>query len=236
LNRGLLQNPEVLKTKVVTRETATTTTTPPPPADIVPITTITVPASQATVLSDITNESPSSSLEQTLNLTSGYAGDFVTGMLQYAIKNERNTENLFKRYKEGKTLRESLKSQDNKRFTAGSLFKANRVAIDDEVLEYMEEKEVEAVRKQHASISKHTNEYLTNKDRAELVFASKKKPEVMFIAELKAVVKWKKRKGDKAIPSTKALLLQRYNETIERTDLTLTQFLEETGTMQEDCV
>jgi hypothetical protein len=241
LNRGLLQNPEVLKTKVVTRATATTTTTPPPPADIVPITTITVPASQATVLSDITNESPllsssSSSLEQTLNLTSGYAGDFVTGMLQYAIKNERNTENLFKRYKEGKTLRESLKSQDNKRFTAGSLFKANRVAIDDEVLEYMEEKEVEAVRKQHASISKHTNEYLTNKDRAELVFASKKKPEVMFIAELKAVVKWKKRKGDKAIPSTKALLLQRYNETIERTDLTLTQFLEETGTMQEDCV
>ena len=118
---------------------------------------------------------------------------------------------------------------DNKRFTAGSLFKANRVAIDSEVLEYMEEKEMEAVRKQDATINKHTNEFLTNKDRAELVFAKKKKPEVMFIAELKAVVKWKKRKGDNAIPSTKPLLLQRYVQTIERMDLTLAQFLEEQG-------
>ena len=153
----------------------------------------------------------------------------MTGMLQFAIKNEKNTENLFRRYKEGKTLRESLASQDNKRFTAGSLFKANRVAIDSEVLEYMEEKELEAVRKQDASISKHTNEFLTNKDRAELVFASKKEPEVMLIAELKAVVKWKKRKGDNAIPSTKPLLLQRYVDTIQRMDLTIAQFLEEQG-------
>jgi hypothetical protein len=100
---------------------------------------------------------------------------------------------------------------------AGSLFKANRVAIDSEVLEYMEEKELEAVRKQDSSISKYTNEFLTNKDQAELVFASKKKPEVMFITELTAVVKWKKRKGDNAIPcSTKPLLLQRYLETIQR--------------------
>jgi hypothetical protein len=51
----------------------------------------------------------------------------------------------------------------DKWFTAGSLFKGNRVAIDSDLLEYMEEKELEAVRKQHASISKHANEYLTNK-------------------------------------------------------------------------
>jgi hypothetical protein len=86
-----------------------------------------------------------------------------------------------------------------------------------------------------ACISKHKNKYLTNKDRAELVFASKKKLKVMFIVELKAVVKWKKRKGDNAIPSTKALLLQRYLETIQRPDLTLAQFLEETG-MQTGCI
>jgi hypothetical protein len=51
----------------------------------------------------------------------------------------------------------------------------------------------------------------------------------MFTRELKAVVKWKKRKGDAAIPSTKPPLLQRYLETIQRPDLTLAQFLEETG-------
>jgi hypothetical protein len=204
----------------MTRETTTTTT---PPQEMLPTATITMPVgpSHATVLSNITNDDSLSStntnnssfLEQTLkHLTSGYAGEFVTSMLQYAIKNERNTYNLFKRYKDGKTLRESLAQQQNKRFMAGSLFKANRVVIDDELLEYMEEKELEAVRKQHVSISKHRNEYLTNKYQAELVFASKKKPEVMFIAELKAVAKWKKRKGDNAIP---------YVETIQRPDLTL---------------
>jgi hypothetical protein len=249
LNRGLLKCPEVLKTKVVaatTREdeTTTTTPTPPPQEDPPPTAGIVMPTSpsHATVLSDITNDGSSSStrrtnddFQKTLNLTSGYAGEFVTDMLQYAIKNERNTENLFNRYKEGKTLRESLAQQDNKRFTAGSLFKSNRVAIDSEVLEYMEEKELELVRKQHASISKYTTEYLTNKDRAEIVFGTKKQPEVLSNAELKAVVKWKKRKGDVRIPSTKTLLLQRYLETIQRIDLTLEQFLEESG-MPQGCV
>jgi hypothetical protein len=184
--------------------------------------------SHATVLSNITNNSLSiNSVLKLLKFTSGYAGEFVTGMLQFAIKNEKNTENMFRRYKDRKTLRESLASQENKWFTAGSLFKANRLAIGSEVLEYMEEKELEAVRKQNATISKHTNEFLTNKDQAELVFANKKKPEVMFIAELKAVVKCKKRKGDNAIPSTKPLLLQRYVETIRQVDLTLAQFLKE---------
>ena len=48
---------------------------------------------------------------------------------------------------EGKTLRDSLKSQSNKRLTAGSLFRSNRVALDSGVLEYLEEKEAESVRK-----------------------------------------------------------------------------------------
>jgi hypothetical protein len=247
LNRGLLKSPEVMKTKVVmtTQETETTTRTPPqenvppPAAAIPPAADITIP-SHTTIISDITvhsnsstnsvnNSTTNSAVPKSLNLTSGFAGEFVTGMLQYAIKNEKNSENLSKKYKEGKTLRESLAAQDNKRFTAGSLFKANRVAIDSELLEYMEEKELEVVRKQHATISKHTNEFLTNKKGAEEVLLSKKKPELMFTRELKTVVKWKKRKGDAALPSTKPLLLQRYYETLHRPDLTLAQYLEEMG-------
>ena len=132
-----------------------------------------------------------------------------------------------KKYKEGITLKESLSQQENKRFTAGLLFKANRVAIDSEVLEYMEEKEEEAVRKQDATIRKHTDDFLTTKDQAEAIFLGGKNPSDMVNPDLKAVVKWKKRKGDSAIPSTKALLLQRYAETVEQSDLTLEQFLEE---------
>jgi hypothetical protein len=232
LNRGLLKHSEVLKTQVVSRR-HDETTTPSSPRQV-PTEAVAV-SDSATVLSDLTNSdsarSSTRSLPKDLNLTSGYAGEFVTGMLQYAIKNEKNVENLEKRYKDGKTLKQSLSQQENKRFTAGSLFKANRVAIDSELLEYMEEKEEEAVRKQHATISKHTDEFLTTKDRAEEVLANttKKKPEVMLISELKAVVKWKKRKGDNAIPSTKTLLLQRYLETIDRRDLTLAQFLDDNG-------
>jgi hypothetical protein len=166
--------------------------------------------------------------------TSGFAGEFVTDMLQYAIKNEKNAENLNRRYEEGRTLRASLAEQENKRFSAGSLFKANRVAIDSEVLEFMEEKEKETVRVKNVAISRHTNEFVANKKRAEEVLASSKKPEVMINSELKAVVKWKKRKGDDAIPSTKPLLLQRYSETMERLDLTLAQFLEENGMQHSD--
>jgi hypothetical protein len=231
LNKGLLTNPEVMKTKVVRddqeQEQSNTATTPPQEA--IPIANVAAVHDAATVLSDISNSDSSSnrSLPQSLNLSSGYAGDVVTGMLQYAIKNEKNAENLENKYKEGRTLKESLSQQDNKHFTAGSLFKANRVAIDSEVLEYMEEKEEEAVRTKDATIRKHTDDFLTTKDRAELIFIGKKKPEDMVNAELKAVVKWKKRKGDSAIPSTKMPLLQRYFETVERSYLTLEQFLEE---------
>ncbi len=79
------------------------------------------------------------------------------------------------------------------------------------------------------SSRKDTTEFLTNMKRAAEVLATSKKPEAMVNSDLKALVKWKKRKGDEAIPSTKPLLLVRYAETIDRSDLTLAQFLEENG-------
>ena len=88
----------------------------------------------------------------------------------------------------------------------------------------MEEKEVEVVKSRKASVSKHTNEFLANKKRAEEVLSRNKKPDVMMNSELKALVKWKKRKGDDAVPSTKPLLVQRHLETMECIDLTLARF------------
>jgi hypothetical protein len=97
----------------------------------------------------------------------------------------------------------------------------------------MEEKENEAVRIKSASLSEHTNEFLITKKQAEEVLASSKKPEVMINSELKGLVKWKKRKGDDAIPSTKPLLTQRCSATMERMDQTLEQCLEENGLQQQ---
>ena len=75
-------------------------------------------------------------------------------MLQYAIKNEKNTNNLSKRYKEGQKLKGSLSGQESKPFSIGLLFKSNRVTIDPELLEYMEEKKKKAVTIKDVSISK----------------------------------------------------------------------------------
>jgi hypothetical protein len=83
----------------------------------------------------------------------------------------------------------------------------------------MEEKEREAVRTKVASISKHAKKHVTKSE----------KPEVMINSDLKALVKWKKRKGKDATPSKKMLLLQRRSETKNCSDLTLAQFLEENG-------
>ena len=63
------------------------------------------------------------------------------------------------------------------------------------------------------------------------VLPSSEKPEVMINSELKALEKWKRRKGNEAIPSTNLpLMLLRRAETMDCSDLNLAQFLEESGT------
>jgi hypothetical protein len=114
LNRGLRRHPEVLKTKLI-ETTRTTSSTPSSPRRL----PTNVPAGapgHTTAISDMANTVSSSdkSLPKSLNLTSGYAGDFVTGMLQYANNNENNAGNLTKRYKDGRTLKESISQQENK--------------------------------------------------------------------------------------------------------------------------
>ena len=51
-------------------------------------------------------------------------------------------------------MRDSLLSQSNNRLTAGSFFRSNRVALDSEVMEYLDEKEAESVRKNKNNLIK----------------------------------------------------------------------------------
>jgi hypothetical protein len=54
------------------------------------------------------------------------------------------------------------------------------------------------------------------------------------IPQLKAIVHFKKRKGDAAVPTLKGTLKQRYDETNDRPDLTLIQFLADRGYNGDD--
>jgi hypothetical protein len=61
------------------------------------------------------------------------------------------------------------------------------------------------------------------------VFNSPTTSENYNISELKAIVHFKNRKGDAAVPSLKAQLKQRYDETKDRPELILKQFLSDRG-------
>ena len=61
------------------------------------------------------------------------------------------------------------------------------------------------------------------------VFNSPTTSENYNISELKAIVHFKNRRGDAAVPSLKAQLKQRYDETKDRPELTLKQFLSDRG-------
>ena len=91
LNRALLLNTEVLKTKIVKIVDYDTETETPR----------NIFTGDQSVISSI---SSTSSVAQTLNLTSGSAGTTITDMLQYALKEEGVNDNFKNRYAEGKIL------------------------------------------------------------------------------------------------------------------------------------
>ena len=73
----------------------------------------------------ISSISSTSSVAQTLNLTSGSVGKIITEMLQYALTEEGVNNNLKKIYAEGKILRGEI-FEGKKRVTAGLLFKVSQ--------------------------------------------------------------------------------------------------------------
>jgi len=159
-----------------------------------------------------------------LNLKEGMSGSVLSDLLQHAQRCKHVKKNLQERYDQGKSLRRELEDAKGK-ITAGTLFKCGKVVLDDELLILQEEKEEAAQRSREEIREKQVREYESRQKSALSVLQSTKTKEQLTSAELKAVVLWKKRKGDKALPTTKALLLEQFDETIDRPDLTVAEFL-----------
>ena len=102
LNRALLLNTEVLKTKIVKIVDNDTDTASPRNIFTGDQSVISLMNTTSSVAS--TSSTECSRVAQTLNLTSGLAGTIITDILQYAIKEEGVNENIKKRYSEGKIL------------------------------------------------------------------------------------------------------------------------------------
>ena len=74
-------------------------------------------------------------------------------------------------------------------------------------------------------MTKANKEFDTYQSAALLAMSKKKLPDKMSVRDLKAIVRYKKRKGDGAIPATKPLLLERYEASVGREDQTRAQFI-----------
>ena len=76
-----------------------------------------------------------------MNFDAGLVGEFTVDIMQHIVKNEKVSENLKKRYENGRRQRQKIDS--NRRLTGGVLFDANHILLDSEVLKLRESKEKE---------------------------------------------------------------------------------------------
>ena len=80
-----------------------------------------------------------------------------------------------------------------------------------------------------ASEKKAIIEYNKSKEEAMDLLTLNKQCEAMTVSELKAIFHWEKRKADKAVPSGKPALQERYMNKISRADRPLDVFNTDSG-------
>ena len=122
-----------------------------------------------------------------------------------------------------------------KKMTARRLFKSDKVLLlNDEVLAIQEVKENKRLAAEKEKMDKSVSDFYQKKLYCEKVLASKLEPKHMTNAQLKAVVSFKKCKGDAVIPSKEEFLIKRFNETHLCPDLDLQGWLEQCGMPKSD--
>ena len=148
-----------------------------------------------------------------LNLTHGMAGSVMEDILQYADQNaicQRIIEN--QRIGEHATIALSEK----KKVSAGILFKAGKSVLDCDV-RVLVAKNVEDKEKMEESVhQRKAGESRKKHAVAVEVRSLQKQPTKWMVAQLKAMVSYKKLCTDKKLPTKRADLMQRYLLTKDR--------------------
>ena len=161
---------------------------------------------------------------QTLNLTSGSAGTIITDLLRYAMKEEGFNKNLKKRYAEGKIPRGEI-FEGKKRVTARLLFKASQLGLDSNVLNPQDRKKRIVFDTRELARLKALEEYTMWKATALKNLALNKPITALSMKELKALVHYKKRKDEGAVPSANKDILERCEAICFRADQTPEAYL-----------
>ena len=172
------------------------------------------------------NKNDSLDFSSMINLSTGVASEYATDLLQYMIRSKACRDNLSKREREGKAIRNN-KEEARKltKITGGQLFKIEHVALDENILAARENKEREKIEKIDNTIKKAIKEYQNRKRDYEQVQNSGKDEKEYTCGDLKALIHFKKRKTDGAVPTTLPALKVRYERVRERTILTLKDYM-----------
>ena len=109
--------------------------------------------------------------------------------------------------------------------TAGLLFKASQLGIGSNVLNLQEQKEIIVFDTRELARLKALEEYTTRKAAALGILALNKTITDLSVKELKAIMHCKKIKDDRAVPSAKWDLLERYKAICFREYQTLETYL-----------
>ena len=231
----LLTDPEILKTKVAD-DTSDGPTIPviesPPPRTNTLSTSPRTDASftnasgfSFTSLETIDTELvPSPWVDLTdMNFEKGLAGEFTIDIMQHMVRNKKVNENLNTKYENGRTTRCQIDKQ--RRLTGGSLFDANHIVMDEEVLRIRESKEQDKMDEKEATVSKAIAKYHVLKEAYLKVINSGTEEKKFKGTHFKAVINFKKRKNDKSVPTRVADLKVRHEEVKNRSEWSLKEFL-----------
>lgn len=166
-----------------------------------------------------------------LNMVNGFAGDTLCSIIRRLQRDEQTMKNLQKSKKEGTDFISTMKHV--KKWSAGIIFDNNKCHLDEEVLQiarsFVEKKAVEFWKK----VRKHHDDYFQKKTDFDIAHRSinVSKPDNLPIKLLKPLCAWKKRKGDKRMPTKLDELNVRWVETKDRRDISLEEYFKTNTTL-----
>ena len=148
------------------------------------------------------------------------------------MREDKINKNLSARYKNGAVRRKNI--DKTKRLTGGTIWDANNVLLDEEVLAIREEKEKEKTIEKEKVVLKGVRDFNRRRDDYLDLIQSKLDAKDYKGKHYKTVVKWKKREKDKAVPTKVSELRERFEQTKDRTNLTIMEYFEDRGFLQAD--
>ena len=220
LNKVLLHHPEIRSSK------------PPSPSDIPPTL-----SNEDSPIASPSSEDPLSPIPRPLmnegvidvddiNFNEGFAGDVIQTILRRAQRDHKTLRNLRQSKKLGTDFTSSMKSSS--KWTAGVIFDKGKCYLDHEVLQLAKDAKEKKQSKFWEQVVSACDMY--NKLKCEYEKAIEKLAKIdthnnLPIRILSPLCKWKRRKGDKNMPTLRSKLMERWNETKDRSDISLDEYL-----------